>query len=338
MVLRIFPNNKRFNHMYGWPWIMESIAAIDVERDVLLDPFVDATFDCAHPPTHTTAWVGIIHHPFMIAKTVYLHKPEFRASLRACVGLIVHDETLKTCLKRYTHAIKIHVLKHPGRVDWEFSLRAWFENEAPLVVTVGRWLRHQEAMALYTWHQETYTDVHFLRTKRPLTPVTLHGASRAKYTGTLRANIMGMCFVDASASNALIECILSCTPVIVNRLPQIVEYLGPDYPLYFSFDETTTTVTVTTKQVWQAYLYLKARRETVDLSLPTYIDGVRRALSGDDNRITVAKKLPQEIIDMIGGYYSNVYFTMMYCTDHIKLKRPDTQYPNVLGCFKWHVY
>ena len=35
------------------------------------------------------------------------------------------------------------------------------------------------------------------------------------------------------ANNAIIECIARNTPVLVNRLPAVEEYLGKEYPLYF---------------------------------------------------------------------------------------------------------
>ena len=37
----------------------------------------------------------------------------------------------------------------------------------------------------------------------------------------------------ASANNAVIECIARGTPLLVNPLPAVVEYLGADYPFYF---------------------------------------------------------------------------------------------------------
>ena len=38
---------------------------------------------------------------------------------------------------------------------------------------------------------------------------------------------------DTCANNVILECIKFNTPIIVNKNPSIIEYLGPDYPLYF---------------------------------------------------------------------------------------------------------
>jgi hypothetical protein len=41
---------------------------------------------------------------------------------------------------------------------------------------------------------------------------------------------------DANAHNIINECIKFNTPIIVNKLPAVVEYLGEDYPLYYEND------------------------------------------------------------------------------------------------------
>jgi hypothetical protein len=54
-----------------------------------------------------------------------------------------------------------------------------------------------------------------------------------QYDELLSKNLVFLHLYDSSANNALIECIARATPVLVNPLPAVVEYLGPDYPLYF---------------------------------------------------------------------------------------------------------
>ena len=39
---------------------------------------------------------------------------------------------------------------------------------------------------------------------------------------------------DSSANNAVIECIARGTPLLINPIPGVVEYLGEDYPFYFN--------------------------------------------------------------------------------------------------------
>src|SRR5262249_1493405 len=54
-----------------------------------------------------------------------------------------------------------------------------------------------------------------------------------EYDDLLTKNIVFLPLFDSSANNALIECIVRNTPVVVNRLPAVEEYIGAGYPLYF---------------------------------------------------------------------------------------------------------
>ena len=49
----------------------------------------------------------------------------------------------------------------------------------------------------------------------------------------LEKNIVFIDLYDSAANNTVLECIIRNTPLIVNRTPGVVEYLGEDYPLYF---------------------------------------------------------------------------------------------------------
>jgi hypothetical protein len=55
-----------------------------------------------------------------------------------------------------------------------------------------------------------------------------------QYDDILTKNVVFIYLVDASAVNTIIECIVRCTPIIVNKHPAVVELLGDKYPLYIS--------------------------------------------------------------------------------------------------------
>lgn len=63
---------------------------------------------------------------------------------------------------------------------------------------------------------------------------TLEHLNNELYDELLTKNIVFVNLVDASAVNTVIECIVRCTPVIVNNCPAIIEMLGENYPLYFT--------------------------------------------------------------------------------------------------------
>lgn len=55
-----------------------------------------------------------------------------------------------------------------------------------------------------------------------------------EYDVLLSKNIVFIELVDASAVNTVIECIIRNTPILVNKIPATIEYLGPNYPLFYN--------------------------------------------------------------------------------------------------------
>ena len=66
----------------------------------------------------------------------------------------------------------------------------------------------------------------------------MYNISNEEYDKLFSKNIVYLDMYDSSANNAVIECIARATPLLINPIPAVVEYLGTSYPFYFrSFDE-----------------------------------------------------------------------------------------------------
>jgi hypothetical protein len=81
------------------------------------------------------------------------------------------------------------------------------------------------------------------------------------YDRMLSCNIVFLDLYDSSANNTIVECIVRNTPLIVNRHPAVVEYLGKDYPLYFDTIEEASYLAEDEEKVYTAYIYLRDRHE-----------------------------------------------------------------------------
>jgi len=77
----------------------------------------------------------------------------------------------------------------------------------------------------------------------------------SKYDEILRTSVVLVEYFECSASNVILECIAGNTPIIVNRLPSTVQYLGEDYPLFFDSPEEIPDLY---NKIEEANLYLKA--------------------------------------------------------------------------------
>jgi hypothetical protein len=70
-------------------------------------------------------------------------------------------------------------------------------------------------------------------------------------------NIIFVNLFDASANTTVIECIVRNTPIVINRLEAVEDYLGKDYPLFFNDINEVPMLLNNYKKIYDAYLYLK---------------------------------------------------------------------------------
>ena len=77
-----------------------------------------------------------------------------------------------------------------------------------------------------------------------------------EYDTLLTKNIVIINLFDAAANNTILECIIRNTPIIVNRIEGVIDYLGEDYPLYFD-NITEIDKLLDIKKIKEAHLYLK---------------------------------------------------------------------------------
>jgi polysaccharide pyruvyl transferase WcaK-like protein len=97
-----------------------------------------------------------------------------------------------------------------------------------------------------------------------------------QYDALLSQSVVFIKLEDASAVNTVIECIMRNTPIIVNRLPAVVEYLGPRYPLYY--DHVNQVSTFTNAQIAAASNYLMKMNKK-DLMVDTFIGNFKKILN-----------------------------------------------------------
>lgn len=82
------------------------------------------------------------------------------------------------------------------------------------------------------------------------------------YDVLLSSSVVFLHLVTASASNTVNECIVRNTPLVVNRLPALVEVLGEDYPLFYDDFVQASEMISNPKLVMEGHTYLKRLDKT----------------------------------------------------------------------------
>lgn len=91
-----------------------------------------------------------------------------------------------------------------------------------------------------------------------------------EYDQLLSKNIVFLNLINASACNTLIECVVRCTPILINKLEAVEEILGPDYPFYYESIEQANSMATDLQLIKKTYGYL-SKLDKSKLSINTFV-------------------------------------------------------------------
>ena len=278
----------------GWQYAQASLAPLLKPNGVLFDTMIERNFarqlDAAAAEgrvPYRRAWVACVHVPPEIPAWFDDRKSfrsisqtaAWRESWPLCQGLFTLSRSMRDWLAERVD-VPVVALHHPTeipdiRFDWDRYIAV-----GQRVVQVGWWLRRLAA-------------IHFLplpkARKAFLIPQAGAGLSRfdpvleaerqhagappvsewdvtwipyqsaADYDAILASSVMFLNLYDAVANNAIIEAIVRATPVLVNPLPSVREYLGDDYPLYYDTLDQAAGKASDPSLIHAAHDYLRAK-------------------------------------------------------------------------------
>ena len=93
-----------------------------------------------------------------------------------------------------------------------------------------------------------------------------------EYDELLTKNIVFVDLFDASANNTVLECIVRNTPIVINKINSVVEYLGEAYPLYFE-DISQINSLLTLENITKSHIYLQ-NMDKSDITLESFTKNI----------------------------------------------------------------
>jgi len=294
-------------HRSGWPYALASLAPLVHPKGVLVDDFVERTFcygDGAKEP-YREPWVGVFHHPpGHFAFTLPNHRlpnlfarEVWRESGRHLLHAVALSHHLGDWLREALD-VPVTVLRHPTETPGlTWSPARYLANPAKAALQIGfylrnPWLIHQipdtaghrrvRVYPRFAWcrdYQRTLRAYWEGQGTRPWTTDAVEEwprLSNAAYDTALSENVVVTELFGASANNLVVECLVRNTPIVVNRHPAVIEYLGPHYPLFF--DELAEIPRLLQPSaVLAAHGYLSARPKAACTG-PAFLAGFRSVL------------------------------------------------------------
>jgi hypothetical protein len=214
-------------------------------------------------------WRGIVHltpngPPYLSNENIanLFSNSYFLKSMEHCSCLFTLSPRVTNYLQNKFIEIerpcKIITLKHPVVQEniIPFSFEKFKENPHKRLIQIGQQYRKMTSIYIvpvpenYTkmWLtgtmnfkrlkyimnlEQKYLNIRITK-KTEKNVIKYYTRSYEEYDEYLCKNIVFIDLFDAAANNAVLECIIRKTPLIVNRIQGVIDYLGENYPLYFS--------------------------------------------------------------------------------------------------------
>jgi tetratricopeptide (TPR) repeat protein len=248
-------------------------------------------------------WVGFLHNPQSMPIWFNYHqrspqklfeKEIWQASLAHCLGLFSLSEYHAQWLRVQTGK-PVSVLTHPTEIpDRTFDFARFITNPHKKVVQIGWWLRKLNSIYQLPLAQNNSLDYQKLRIGSffdlaeasfanllkleariykievdeiyRANTISIDYLSNDEYDDLLSMNIAFIDLYDTSANNAIVECIARTTPLLINPLPAVKEYLGDDYPMYFHTLAEAAEKALDPVVILETHEYLKTCKTRKNLS------------------------------------------------------------------------
>ena len=272
------------HHRSGWPYAYASLSQLSGPDGIVLDDFIEQNWCYSPDPViYDEPWVGIFHHPpnppSFSNKREWLWRvfetsewKEAQKHLKLAIALSKH---LADWLRKKLPC-PVEYIRHPCEIPMNgWKPDKWKSGDDRMIIALGWYLRNTRVLHqanihpniaklrllarkqhVFEWDESVrkYWSTH--GRSEVSSVATVGYVSNGMYDTLLCENVIITEVFDASANNVVIDCIARNTPLIVNRHPAVVDYLGSDYPLYFT--EPAEIDGLLRSKVFEAHEYLRA--------------------------------------------------------------------------------
>jgi tetratricopeptide (TPR) repeat protein len=301
---------------FAWKHWREGIRPPDVLNRMKIDGTFEelATSEERGITPYKRPWVGFLHNPQgMPTWFHYQESPQsifakgiWQQSVEYCLGLFTFSEYHAQWLREQTGK-PVSVLTHPTEApELRFDFDRFVANPQKKIVQVGWWLRKLNAiyqLPIASNNPLEYEKIRLIPmffdnadeylkklmekevalnqlTMDPLfsenTKEVRH-ISNNDYDRLLSENIAFVDLYDSNANNLVIECIARGTPLLINPLPAVVEYLGQDYPMYFNSLDEAAEISLNVSLIFDTHIYLQRCQTAKELSADYFLSSFKES-------------------------------------------------------------
>ena len=277
------------HHRDGWKYASNSLKCLHDPNGILFLDWADKVFkECV---IIKEPWIGIFHntltypqdYPEKYKNKIFcikdlVEKKYFKESLNYCEGIFTLCKHTANFLKRNTKVL-VENIKHP--INNQFNVFDYSKLELR-ISTIGQWLRKyhsifelecpdfEKQLIKINGFENDYKEMKKYVNQKNIKLINY--LSNDEYDNLLSSSIVFLDLYDCSACNVLLECLIRNTPILINPLPAVLEYLGPKYPFYFRTIKEAQDK-LNKKSILKTHEYLKNMNKK-DLTSEAFIENI----------------------------------------------------------------
>ena len=282
------------NHRSGWKNLIQNCLSKNIitqdinHQNIGLVDSMEDYFLYSNNPTITTPWIGIIHFTndlprFLDKQSITPMYNACKHSLHTCKAIIALSKYSENQIKKIFPSISTYCIKHPiEKINKKFKLDAFLNNEKHSIIQLG--LQYSKVSTIYTikapnkkiWlpglkNKNLCIDIvnielsmiGYDKNSGFNNVIIKYTTNYSEYDTLLLNNIIIIPLWNASANNSVLECIEMNIPAFVSRLPATVEYLGDNYPMFYSdigeVEEIINNKLLLEEKYKETYSYLRKK-------------------------------------------------------------------------------
>jgi hypothetical protein len=288
--------------------VLQAIGEVVGDKDFHIIPCVETFFAC-HGADISEDWIGFLHTPQHLPRfwqeTIRSHGINTESVLNTeflnsygyhCKGIITFSQNQAQTLREIS-GLNIRNVTYPlVRTKTRWLWKRFENNPHKKIIQIGWWM--QRMHAIYMLPESDYEKVYIknfssyanevfekerkeLELKRVFSGPMEHSvshierASKREYFDMLKDNIAFVHYHDITVPGLVLECIATGTPVLVNALPSVIEYLGSDYPLYYYSYVDAVEKTKDIALIRKAHDHLKRRCRNAEFQMKHFVSEIR---------------------------------------------------------------
>lgn len=251
-----FENPQRWaHHRSGWAVCVDRLRAqLELPTGMLCVDTEEKIMRLTDGQSITEDFLLISHFvPFGVSRfpewslRAFGRNPRWLNCRSRCRGAVAFTRYAAEYVREFLAVPADHVLHATEPAKTLFSFEDFVGSPRKDLVMVGWWLRKFSTLAKISapgyarcYLPGTYDDVEpvpsllkaegcALPTDCPVVPYLPND----EFDRLLARSLVLLDFHDTSANNSIVECMARRTPMLIRRMPPVVEHLGPEYPLYF---------------------------------------------------------------------------------------------------------